>query len=89
MAAGDVSEDDLRHAKTYLTGSFALRLTSNDQVARVLVGMLAQDLGADFLERRNGLVEAVTLEDLRRASARVFGADPLVSIAGAPEGVEG
>lgn len=89
MAAGEVSDEDLANAKTYLTGSFALRLTSNDQVARALVGMLAHDLGADFLERRNGLIEAVTLDDVKRASARVFGTDPLVSIAGAPEGVEG
>jgi zinc protease len=89
MAAGEISEDDLRNAKTYLTGSFALRLTSNDQVARTLVGMLVQDLGRDFLERRNGLVEAVTLDEVKRASARVFGAEPLVSIAGMPEGIDG
>ncbi len=88
MAAGEISEEDLRNAKTYLTGSFALRLTSNDQLARTLVGMLVQNLGRDFLERRNALVEAVTLDEVRRASARVFGAEPLVSIAGTPEGID-
>jgi hypothetical protein len=30
----------------------------------------------------------VTLDEVRRASARVFGAEPLVSIAGTPEGID-
>jgi zinc protease len=51
--------------------------------------MLVQKLGRDFLERRNALVEAVTLDEVKRASARVFGAEPLVSIAGMPEGIDG
>ena len=40
----------------------------------MLVGMLVHDLGRDFLDRRNGLIEAVTLEDLRQVSARLFSA---------------
>ena len=55
----------------------------------MLVGMLVHDLGRDFLDRRNALIEAVTLEDLRRVSARLYADDILVTIAGAPEGVEG
>ena len=89
LAAGEVDDQDLVDAKTYLTGSFALRLTSNDQVAKTLVAMLDQGLGRDYLDRRNPLIEAVTLEDVRRVSARLYAEDILVTIAGAPEGVEG
>ena len=89
LAAGDVADQDLLDAKTYLTGSFALRLTSNDQVAKTLVAMLDQGLGIDYLDRRNPLIEAVTLDDVRRVSARLYGQEILVTIAGAPEGVEG
>ena len=87
MARGDLDATDLANARTYLTGSFPLRLTSNDQIAKMLVGMLAHDLGRDFLERRNQLVEAVTLEDLRRVSARLFSGELLVSVVGDPEGL--
>lgn len=87
MAGGDIAESELADAKTYLTGSFPLRLTSNDQVARVLGSMLLDDLGRDFLDRRNGYVEAVGLDDVRRASARLYGGEMLVSAVGAPAGL--
>ncbi len=88
LAAGDVDEVDLANAKTYLTGSFPLRFTSNENVARMLVGMQAQDLGIDFLDRRNGYIEAVTLDDLKRVAARLFTGELLVSIVGDPVGIE-
>jgi zinc protease len=89
MAKGDISEADLTNAKTYLTGSFPLRFTSNEDVARLLVGMQAHDLGIDFLDRRNDLIEAVTLADLKRVAARLFDQALLVSIVGDPVGIEG
>ena len=61
MAAGDVDGAALADAKTYLTGSFPLRLTSNDQIASMLVSMQVDNLGSDYLERRNDYIEAVTL----------------------------
>ena len=87
MAAGDLDATDLADARTYLTGSFPLRLTSNEQVAKMLVGMLAHDLGQDYLARRNSLIEAVTLEELRRVSARLFSGELLVSVVGEPVGL--
>ena len=88
MVDGDIDETELADAKTYLTGSFPLRLTSNDQVAKALLGMQVWDLGLDFLDRRNSLVEAVTLEDARRAARRLFDQKLLVTIVGAPQGIE-
>ena len=87
MARGELDEADLANARTYLTGSFPLRLTSNEQVAKTLAGMLVHRLGRDFLERRNALVEAVTLADLRRVSARLFSGELLVSVVGDPVGL--
>lgn len=88
MAAGDVSEKELADAKTYLTGSFPLRLTSNDRIAQILVAMQVQDLGIDYLEKRNGYIEAVTLGDVVRASKRLFSRPILFSVVGDPEGLE-
>ena len=36
MAQGELDATDLANARTYLTGSFPLRLTSNDQIAKTL-----------------------------------------------------
>ena len=88
MAEGDISEPELADAKTYLTGSFPLRLTSNDQVAKALLGMQVWSLGLDFLDKRNGFIEAVTLEDARRAARRLFDQPLLVTIVGQPQGIE-
>jgi zinc protease len=90
MAAGDVDAATLADAKTYITGSFPLRLTSNDQIASMLVSMQVDDLGIDYLERRNDYIEAVTLADVRRVAQRLYHPDQLLTVVvGAPTGLEG
>jgi zinc protease len=80
MARGEVDEATLKDAKTYLTGSFPLRLTSNDGIAGTLVTMQVDDLGIDYLDRRNAYVEAVTLEEARRVAARLYHPDDLLVV---------
>jgi len=90
MADGDVSEEELTDAKTYLTGSFPLRLTSNDRIAGLLVSMQVSDLGVDYLEKRNGFIEAVTLADLKRVAARLYDPSNLLTVVvGNPPDIEG
>ncbi len=88
MARGEVGQKEVDDAKTYLTGSFPLRLTSNDRIARTLVAMSYQGLGRDYLEKRNSYIEAVTLEDVRRVAKRLFAGDTLFSVVGDPDGLE-
>jgi zinc protease len=80
VARGEISQERLDDAKTYLTGSFPLRLTSNDQIAQTLVGMQVDDLGIDYLDRRNAYIEAVTLEDARRVAQRLYHPDDLLMV---------
>jgi zinc protease len=80
VARGEISQERLDDAKTYLTGSFPLRLTSNDRIAQTLVGMQVDDLGIDYLDRRNAYIEAVTLEDARRVAARLYDPDQLLVV---------
>jgi zinc protease len=90
LAAGKIEQAELDDAKTYLTGSFPLRLTSNDSIAATLVSMQVDKLGIDYLEKRNSYIEAVTLEDVRRVAARLYQpADLLVVVVGEPVGLEG
>jgi zinc protease len=90
MASGEVGQAELDDAKTYLTGSFPLRMTSNDRIASMLVSMQVDDLGIDYLDKRNDYIEAVTLEDLRRAARRLYDPDQLlVVVVGNPRGLQG
>ena len=88
IADGALEADELEDARTYLTGSFPLRLTSNDQVANMLVGMLVMELGRDYLDRRNRLIEAVSLDSVRAAAASLFKSEAMRVVAvGKPEGL--
>ena len=55
----------------------------------MLVGIQVQDLGIDYLDKRNGFIEAVTLADAKRVARRIYDADALtVVVVGKPEGIE-
>jgi zinc protease len=69
-AAGDVTEEEVAAAKTYLTGAYPLRFDGNGQIADILVGMQMQGLPTSYVRERNGYVEAVTLADVQRVAAK-------------------
>ncbi len=66
------SEEELASAKDYLVGNFALRFDSSQKIARNLLHFQLDNLGIDYLERRNDLIRAVTLEDVRRVAKRIW-----------------
>lgn len=79
------SEEELANAKSFLIGSYALRFDSSNSIARQLLAIQLDDLGIDYIDKRNGLIEAVTLEDVQRAARRIFGEGrPTVAVVGAP-----
>lgn len=88
MGESGPSEAELDQAKRYLIGSWALRFETSTQIAANLIRIQLDGFGPDYLDRRNGLIEAVSLADTRRVAARLFG-DPklLVIVAGKPEGL--
>lgn len=75
------SEKELADAKTYLNGSFPLQQDSTTAIAGLLVQMQVDRLGIDFLDRRAGLIEAVTLDDARRAAGRLLDVNGLSFVA--------
>ena len=86
FANGDISEEDLRDAKTYLTGAYALRFDTNAKIAPRLVSLQMNDLGIDYTKTRNSLIDAVTLDDIKRVAKLLIDTDRLfVVVAGAPE----
>ncbi|MCW5699852.1 MAG: insulinase family protein [Rhodospirillales bacterium] len=89
LAKDGVSEVELDDAKTYLIGSFPLRFTQSGEIAAMLVGMQLDNLGIDYLDRRNALIDAVTREDVDRLARRLLDENSLiVVVAGQPKGLE-
>jgi zinc protease len=83
-----VSEADLRNAKDYLIGSFALRFDTSGKVAGQLLSMQLDNLGIDYLQKRNALIEAVSVDDIKRVAKRLLNAGNLiVTVAGQPDGI--
>jgi zinc protease len=72
MAEDGPLEEELRAAKQFLTGSYALRFDSSGKIARQLVALQNADLGIDYFERRNSEIEAVTLADVQRVAKRLL-----------------
>ena len=65
IATGKVSDQELKDAKTYLTGAYPLRFDGNGQIAAILAGMQLSHMPIDYANTRNEKVEAVTKADLR------------------------
>ena len=59
---------ELEKAKSYLIGNYALRFDASQKIARQLIGIQLDKLGIDYIDRRNDLIRAVTMDDVMRAA---------------------
>jgi zinc protease len=88
IAADGPTADELDKAKSFLIGSYALRFDTSGKIASLLLEIQQENLGIDYVDRRNGLVAAVSAEDVRRAAARFLADDRLlVTLVGRPSGI--
>ena len=85
MANEGPTEDELAKAKAYLKGSYALNFDTSTKIASQLLQIQLDDLGIDYIDKRNGLIDAVTLEDARRAAKRLAEGGMLVTVVGQPK----
>jgi zinc protease len=89
MADEGPTQAELDDVKTYLTGSYALRFDTNDKIAGQLLGLQQQNLGIDYVNKRNGWVEAVTLDQVKAQAKRLVDSERLiVTVVGKPEGLK-
>lgn len=86
LAEEGPTEAELEAAKRYLVGSYAINnLDSSSAIAQTLVQLQVEDLGIDYIERRAGLIEAVTREQAAAAARRLLTAEPAVLLLGPPQ----
>ena len=88
MAAEGVTAEELDAAKRYLTGAFPLSVDSNAKIANYLVFLQVENLGKDYVTRRNDIIRSVTLEDIKRVAARLLKPEDLsIVVVGKPVGL--
>ena len=73
MAEDGPTQQELDVAKSYLKGSQMLALDTSSKLASALLQYQIDKLGIDYIERRNSIVDAVTLDDARQAAKRLWG----------------
>jgi zinc protease len=79
--------EELAKAKSYQKGSFPLRFDTSTKIAAQLVLMQVEELGIDYIDKRNDLIEAVTLADVQRVAKRFLDGGMLVTMVGRPQPV--
>jgi zinc protease len=83
-----ITDAELTDAKTYITGSFPLSLTSTGRLAAVLMQLRQENLGIDYLDRRDALINGVTLDDAKRVAGRLLDPAKMTTVmVGKPEGL--
>lgn len=81
-AAHGPTEAELRDAKTYLTGSYPLAFASNTGIAAQLNAFQRAGLPIEYVTTRNARINALTLEEVRAAAARLFNPKNMTVVVG-------
>ncbi len=85
MADKGPSQEDLDNAKSYLIGSYPLRFDTNAKIATQLLGLRMDGFGPEYVDNRNAMIAAVTLDDEKRVAKRLLDTNNLiVTIVGKP-----
>ncbi len=72
FAAEGPTQQELDDAKTYLTGSYPLAFSSNAGIAGQLSAFQRAGMSVDYVAKRNALINAVTLDDVKRVAKTYF-----------------
>ncbi len=82
------SAEELKGAKDYLIGSYALSLTSTMRVAGHYLEIQRQNLGVDAQQKREVALKAVTADDVQRVAKRILQDESQITFfVGEPQGI--
>ena len=83
LAAQGPTQAELDAAKRDVIGSYAIgNLNSSVSIASTLLGLQINHLGIDYIERREALINAVTLDDVKAAASRLLTTKPAILVVG-------
>jgi zinc protease len=87
MAEDGPTQQELDEAKSYLKGSQMLALDTSSKLASALLQYQLDRLPIDYIAKRNTIVDAVTLDDAKKAAQRLWGHGLLTVIVGRPPAI--
>jgi zinc protease len=76
------TQKELDEAKSYLKGSQMLALDTSSKLASALLQYQLDRMPIDYIEKRNAIVDAVTLDDAKAAAKRLWGQGLLTVVVG-------
>ena len=82
MAEDGPTQQELDEAKSYLKGSQMLALDTSSKLAQAMLQYQLDKLPIDYIEKRNGIVDAVTLDQAKAVAKRLWGQGLLTVIVG-------
>lgn len=83
MADEGPTQAELDAAKRYTTGAYAINnLDSSGSIAATLTEIQLEDLGIDYIEKREALIDAVTLDEVKAQAQRLLTVQPAIMIVG-------
>ena len=82
MGEDGPTQQELDEAKSYLKGSQMLALDTSSKLASAMLQYQLDGLPIDYIEKRNAIVDAVTLDDTRKAAKFLWGQGLLTVIVG-------
>lgn len=83
MAREGPTAAELDAAKRYVIGAYAINnLDTSPNIAGVLVAMQEENLGIDYLQRREELINSVTLDQVRSIARELLSEEPTVIVVG-------
>ena len=80
MADAGPTQAELDGAKAFLNGSQMLSLDTSAKIAGALLQYQLDGLPIDYIDKRSGIISAVTLDDARRVAKKLWG-QPFLTIA--------
>lgn len=88
MTGKPVTDKELADAKSYLTGSMPLALTSTEKISGLVLGLQLDGLPIGYLDSVDEKINAVTIGDVRRVAEKYLTPDSLTTVVvGKPAGV--
>lgn len=80
MGKKGVSEKELDEAKNYLISSYNLRFAAISDISNMLVYMQKDNLGLDFLKKRNDYVREVSRENVNKVAKDIFDNENMIFV---------
>lgn len=84
-----VRDEELQTAKSYITGSLPLSLSSTDRISGMMLSLQMDDLPIDYLDTREKEINSVTLEKVQEVAKKLLVDNSLtIVLVGQPEGIK-